>query len=223
MEVDLRGENRLIFLGDYLDYGKSSCQVLKYIWELQKDYGSEKVIVLKGNHEQMFLDWIRDFRDPFSSETEEIMTFNDWLRTDFECGATTVRTFISDEQLAFLDKISRTSSLETISREAVQMVLSRHEKLIWWMEDMPSCYETDSQIFVHAGVDEEAEECWKWGSSDDIFLWKFPASKGKFYKTVIAGHVGTGTKELANDYTFHDIYFDGESHYYTPFSELCTR
>lgn len=77
---------------------------------------------------------------------------------------------------------------------------------------MPSYYETDSQIFVHAGIDEEAGEYWMWGTSDDIFLWKFPASKGKFYKTIIAGHVGTGV--LANDYQFHDVFYDGKSHYY---------
>ncbi len=213
-QVDLKGENRLIFLGDYMDYGESSCQVLEYIQGLQKQYGGEKVIALRGNHEQMFLDWINDFRNPFPSAAEEFMNYNDWLRLDFECGASTIRTFISQDQMEFLDKISRTSSLGTISREAVQMLLSGHENLIGWIQDMPLYYETDSQIFVHAGVDEEAGEYWKYGSSDDVFLWKFPASKGKFYKTVIAGHIGTGTRYLADDYSFHDVFFDGESHYY---------
>ena len=94
------------------------------------------------------------------------------------------------------------------------MLLSDHEKMIWWMQQMPLYYETDAQIFVHAGVDEEAGEYWMWGSSSDVFLWKFPPSKGRFYKTVIAGHVGTGTRELADDREYNDIYYDGESHYY---------
>ena len=214
--IDLSGENRLIFLGDYLDYGDSSCQVLKYILELQKQYGGEKIIVLKGNHEQMFLDFIKDFNYPYGSdpEMEELMAYNDWIRTDFEYGANTIRTFLSKEQMDFLDKIARTASLETISRNAVRMVLSGHEALIRWMQGLPSYYETESQIFVHAGVDEDAGEYWKWGASDDSFLWKFPAAKGEFYKTIIAGHVGTGSRELANDRNFHDIYFDGKSHYY---------
>ena len=38
-QVDLSGKNRIIFLGDYIDYGDSSCQVLEYIRDLQKDYG----------------------------------------------------------------------------------------------------------------------------------------------------------------------------------------
>lgn len=95
--VDLGGDNRIIFLGDYIDYGDSSCQVLQYIWQLQKRYGDKKVVVLKGNHEQMFLEWIDDYRNPFSDGTEDLMTFNDWLRTDFEYGANTISTFVSEQ------------------------------------------------------------------------------------------------------------------------------
>ena len=71
---------------------------------------------------------------------------------------------------------------------------------------------TDHQILVHAGVDEEAGEYWKWGTGDEVYLWKRPTTFGRFEKTVIAGHVGTG--DLARDRSFHIIYHDGESHYY---------
>ena len=93
-QVDLQGDNRLIFLGDYMDYGINSFKVLQYIWELQKNYGDEKVIVLKGNHEQMFLDWINDFRNPYADGSAESILFYEWLETDFEHGANTLRTFI---------------------------------------------------------------------------------------------------------------------------------
>lgn len=212
--VDLCRENRIIFLGDYIDYGYSSCQVLQYLWELQEQNGEEKVIVLKGNHEQMFLEWIDDYRNPYSDKTEGRFIWNDWLRTDFERGAHTISTFISSNQMDFLGQIARTCSMETINQEAVQMILSDYKELIGWIRKMPLYYETESQIFVHAGVDEEAGEHWKWGTSDAVLLGKFPAARGKFYKTVIAGHVGTGTHDLSDDYSYHDIYFDGESHYY---------
>lgn len=212
--VDLTGKNRIVFLGDYIDYGDSSYQVLKYIWDLQKEYGEEKVIVLKGNHEQMFLEWIDDYKNPYPNGTEDIMVFNDWLESDFDDGANTIGTFISKQQMDFLNQISRTCSMETISRDAVQMILSDHQELIRWISKMPTYYEAENQIFVHAGVDEEAGEYWKWGTSDSILLGKFPATKGKFYKTIVAGHVGTGTRDLADDRSYHDVYYDGESHYY---------
>lgn len=213
-QVDLTGNNRIVFLGDYIDYGDSSYLVLKYLWDLQKKYGAEKVVVLKGNHEQMFLDWIDDYRNPYSDGAEDYMTFNDWLRTDFECGANTISTFISQQQMDFLNQISRTCSMETINREAVQMILSNHKKLLWWIQKMPSYFEAESQIFVHAGVDEEAGEYWMLGTSEGLLLGKFPATKGKFYKTIVAGHVGTGTWSLADDRNYHNVYYDGESHYY---------
>ena len=52
------------------------------------------------------------------------------------------------------------------------------------------------------------------GASDNTLLGKFPATKGKFYKTIIAGHVGTCSRDLAADRSYHDVYYDGESHYY---------
>lgn len=213
-QVDLEGDNRIVFLGDYIDYGDSSYQVLQYIWDLQKKYGDKKVIVLKGNHEQMFLEWIEDYRNTYSDGLEDYMPFNDWLRTDFEYGANTISTFLSSQQMEFLNQISRTCSLEAISRETVQMILSNHENLIRWINNMPSYYEAENPIFVHAGVDEEAGEYWMWGTSDNILLGKFPATKGKFYKTIKAGHVGTGSKNLADNRNYHDVYYDGESHYY---------
>lgn len=84
--------------------------------------------------------------------------------------------------------------------------------MIKWIRSLKSYYETETQIFVHAGVEEEAEEYWKYGSADDIFLWKYPATLGPFFKTIIAGHIGTGS--LAGDNSFHDVFYDGASHYY---------
>lgn len=39
-----------------------------------------------------------------------------------------------------------------------------------------------------------------------------PWNEGEFLKDVIAGH--TGTYNMAQDETFHDVYWDGASHYY---------
>ena len=79
------------------------------------------------------------------------------------------------------------------------------------MRGLPLFYETDTQIFVHAGVDEEAGEWWKW-TSEDMFLNKYPIRTGTFYKDVISGHIST--KAISGRKGFHDIYWDGQSHYF---------
>lgn len=81
-----------------------------------------------------------------------------------------------------------------------------------WMKRLPFYHETPTQIFVHAGVDEEAWDLWKVGTEEASFCEKFPWSEGEFLKDVIAGHVGTWN--MAGDEGFHDVYWDGASHYY---------
>lgn len=76
-------------------------------------------------------------------------------------------------------------------------------------------YTEGNTIFVHAGIDEEAGDMWEWGTDDWTFTEKIPAQTGKFHcgdMKIVAGHVGTA--DISGDRNFHDIYFDGESHYY---------
>jgi serine/threonine protein phosphatase 1 len=89
------------------------------------------------------------------------------------------------------------------------------DKYIWWMENLPRYYTEGNTIFVHAGIDEEAGDLWEWGTGEDVFVGKYPAEIGRIEglnMKVVAGHVGTA--EIAGDPRFHDIYYDGESHYY---------
>lgn len=89
------------------------------------------------------------------------------------------------------------------------------DKYIRWMENLPRYYTEGNTIFVHAGIDEEAGDLWEWGTGEDVFVGKYPAEIGRIEglnMKVVAGHVGTA--EIAGNSRFHDIYYDGESHYY---------
>jgi len=48
--------NRLVFLGDYIDRGLQSFEVINYLIDLKKRCG--KVVFLKGNHEEMLLNYL---------------------------------------------------------------------------------------------------------------------------------------------------------------------
>lgn len=54
---------RLVFLGDYIDRGPKSKEVVDKIIELRENFGDEAVITLLGNHEQMLLDAMRGGQD----------------------------------------------------------------------------------------------------------------------------------------------------------------
>lgn len=85
-------------------------------------------------------------------------------------------------------------------------------KYLLWIKKLRRYYATEHQIFCHAGIDEEAGDLWEWGTDDYTFTEKYPAQTGSFYMDIIAGHIGTA--EISNNPNFHDIFYDGKSHYY---------
>ncbi len=210
-KIDLSGDNRLIFLGDYID-GPASGQVLRRIFELQKAHGPEKVIVLRGNHEEMFLEWLDTYTGPKVGIPDEygLIPWNDWLDTDRDFG--TFRTLVTAEQFASFEAVLPTLSENTRNSKAAEMVLSTNSDLIQWLRNLPYFYETEKQIFVHAGIEEESGDWWRLGTAKSTFVGKFPADTGLFYKDIIAGHVGTSI--LLGDSKYHGVYHDGQSHYY---------
>lgn len=88
------------------------------------------------------------------------------------------------------------------------------DQYLSWIYSMQRYYICDKTIFVHAGIDEEAKELWEWGTDEYTFTEKYPAQLGHFYKDyrIVAGHIGTS--EICGDKDYHDIYYDGQSHYY---------
>lgn len=55
--IDIRwSHDTLVFLGDYIDRGSRSYEVLEFLIELKKEHPG--IIFLKGNHEDMFLNFL---------------------------------------------------------------------------------------------------------------------------------------------------------------------
>ena len=194
----LVGNNKLVLLGDYIDRGDRSYECLKLAYDLEQELGRDKVIALKGNHEVWFEEFLFLDEDVWLAEDKDFVTSG---------------TFLTDEQLKELGSLSnRDSKIDYVKK----CITEDHKELLTWMRDLRLFYETDTQIFVHAGVDEEIpEEEAAWctlGTPDYMMVGKYPPSVGHFYKDIIAGHVAAS--HLAKDKGFCDIFYDGESHYY---------
>jgi serine/threonine protein phosphatase 1 len=50
--VDLSGDNKLVFVGEYTRVGPDGLKILDKMMALEAEYGKEKVIVLHGNEEE---------------------------------------------------------------------------------------------------------------------------------------------------------------------------
>lgn len=79
-----------------------------------------------------------------------------------------------------------------------------NKKIIDQLKSLPFYYESDTQIYVHAGIDEEAGEYWKWGTEDYFYCSKYPHTLGKFEKDIIAGHIFTS--QIAKNENYHELF-----------------
>lgn len=189
--------NKLVLTGDYVNIGPDSVKVLYKMNELNKRFPGQ-VIVLMGNHEEQFLNWLEHKDD----EQALIIQKNE-LKT--------IESFLSN-RLQITNEVNDKSQILML-KEAHSYINDIHTSLIEWLKKLPYYYETREQIFVHAGIMEEADELWKHGTPKEYFTHKFPAETGRFYKDIIAGHIGTS--EIANDPKYiGKVYWDGASHYY---------
>ena len=148
--VDLDGDPgaSLVLLGDYIDRGVHSMEVLRLVKQV-RDRHPGRVIALLGNHEVDFLEWLDgDDEDP------------SWLAADEDF--TTVRSFVPDAELdailaAYEDDLDGTSLNSAIKRA----VVAHHRDLVAWLKRLPLFHEAEHAIYVHAGVDEEAGASWR--------------------------------------------------------------
>lgn len=195
-KVDLSDKNnRLILIGDYIDNGHQSFQVISKIIELEELHPNQ-IITLLGNHEEWFYDWLI-LENPTSSSFSE-----------------TIKSFFSPEELTYILK-SNVNNFEAGVRNEIKNNIKFNPFINWFKKRYRDkrYYETDTQIFVHAGIDEEAGKLWKDLTSSEMFTNKFPITTGEFFKDIVSGHIASW--EVAKDKTYQGkIYFDGKNHYF---------
>lgn len=195
-KVDLSAkDNRLILLGDYIDNGPQSFEVLSKIIELEKIF-PEQIVTLLGNHEECFYGWLI-LDKPTASAFPE-----------------TIKSFFSPEELNYIFK-SNPNNFETGVRNEIRNNAKFVPFINWFQKRYEDSryFETENQIFVHARIDEEAGKLWKELTSSEMFTNKFPLNTGGFLKDIVSGHVASW--EVAKDKTYQGkIYYDSKNHYF---------
>lgn len=73
-KIPVRMSDLLVFLGDYIDRGSHSREVVDFLINLEKKREKDKTIFLMGNHEKMFLDYL-------NGKNEDLFFANGGMKT----------------------------------------------------------------------------------------------------------------------------------------------
>jgi len=187
------GQDTLILLGDYVDRGHSSKEVMELIMEM---VSYPRVIALRGNHDHRF--W-------------ELMTGADFSVKDrfiHHGGWETMKSYCGLETNAIFDEDSFASCREAIC--------SRFQNHLTFISKLPLYHEDDAHIYVHAGLNPSYRD-WKEQPERD-FMWirePFIHHKTEVSKKVVFGHSRTVDIHGSGDVWFGDdkIGIDGACSY----------
>ena len=202
--VDLDGgDSMLVLLGDYCDRGPDSLGVLERAMGLQERYG-DRVVALRGNHEEMLLEYVDGAAGPGSARA--------WMLADADLA--TARSFLSARDFEHVSSLLQRRGFDEAYRFAVGRMRAEHGDVIEWVGGLPYYYESPfGQLFVHAGIDEEAGDLWRTATPAEWFTGMLPEYAGRRFRLdVVAGHIGTA--EVSGNPGYRGIWFDGFSHYY---------
>lgn len=172
----------LVFLGDLIDRGPDIPGVVEHVLDLYQQ-NSQRVICLRGNHEQMLLDFLDDESliwieqatgsdRTFAQYTETLLVIRS--EDDFATARHLLAQKIPDEQIEFF----------------------RH---------LPSYHEDDFAIYVHAGLEKGKHPS---ESSADALMWTRDMDFFKSYrgKPCVFGHTPTTFLPLRGRLGRHGIY-----------------
>jgi serine/threonine protein phosphatase 1 len=110
----------LIFLGDYIDRGGHSFEVIEYLIELSKRYNC---IFVKGNHEEMFMDFMSGINETMFTGNGGHKTIESYEKHGYDIN---LYTYYIDRELP--------------------------KSHIKFYQGLKNYYQTEDYIFIHAGL-----------------------------------------------------------------------
>lgn len=174
--------DRVVFLGDLIDRGPDAPGCVAYVHKLATD-DPELVTCLRGNHEQMLLDFIEG-------------TNNLWI-TPVTGGEETYEQYVG-QPLAVRSELD----LEEARRTIEQKVPPEH---LEFFRERPYFHEDEFAIYVHAGLDHGKHPR---ESSPQLLIWSRDMDFYKNYrgKPCVFGHTPTPFLPLRGRVGRHGIY-----------------
>src|SRR5437762_1012557 len=129
---EMRADDPIVFVGDYVDRGPKSKQVVDFVRELPKNTKA-KVVALRGNHEDSWLRVIEHGWPEFI------------LPPGNGCLAT-LRSYTGGPVPL---------EIEPPERDEIEPLMTGRffpPDVVAWLKELPFFYEDDHAIYVHAGL-----------------------------------------------------------------------
>ena len=165
-----KDEDLLLYLGDYIDRGLRSKEVINHILQLQKE--GIKSIFLMGNHEQIIIDFLFN----------KINNLSNWIMN----GADQTFKSYDIEVAEFIKDGFEDDKMDKLRNVFLSKLTKDH---IHFFNNLKLTYTLGDYLFVHAGINpkkslsEQSEIDLLWSRSDQFFDKNF-----KFEKIIVHGH-----------------------------------
>ncbi|NVO56255.1 metallophosphoesterase [Rhodobacteraceae bacterium B1Z28] len=167
----------LIFVGDYVDRGDYSAQVLRQLHHLSKS-SDGRVVCLLGNHEEMLLRFVEN-----PKWAARLWLHNGGVRTLASFGVKgTSEAAVGDDAIAIADQLQRAMG----------------DELLTWLADRPLTWTSGNVTVVHAALDpqqpvqDQARQNCLWGHP------MFPSQPRQDGQWVVHGHTIVGHAQAKN-------------------------
>ncbi len=176
----------LVLLGDLIDRGEDAPGVVGDVIELGALGSQGRVVTLRGNHEQMFLDFLDDESDF-------------WVTHTTGCE----RTFTQYTGADFLGDPENPLPLESARIKLAESVPATH---VEFFRQLPLYYEDEFALYVHAGLNNAGSH--PRDITADLLLWSRTTEFFKNYngKPCVFGHTPTLLLPLRGRLGHHGIY-----------------
>ena len=160
----------IIYLGDYIDRGKNSKEVINQILKLKNN--KIKTVNLMGNHDEFMIDFL------FNNKNN----IENWLNFGLD---QTIRSY----GIEVVDFIKDGFGDDIIDQLRNRLLSTMSEEHINFFKGLELSFSSENYLFVHAGIDprkkltEQAKEDYLWSRSDIFFDKNFKAEK-----IIVHGH-----------------------------------
>ena len=191
----------IIYLGDYIDRGRNSKEVINQILKLNDS--NIKTINLMGNHDEFMIDFLFNKKNNLKS----------WLNFGAD------QTFRS-YNIEIVDFIKDGFEDDVINKLRETLFKKMEETHINFFKTLQLSYSTEKYLFVHAGIDpekklsEQTRKDYLWSRSSEFFKKNFKAQK-----IIVHGH--TPEVSVVNDE--YRINVDSGCYFSGKLSSVCLR